>query len=108
MESRLLSMFTEKLISSAALLADLARKSPRERLAALLLNFSEKEGVKTSDDRFTLPMSREDISDYLGLTIETISRTLSAFARENLIKIDQRKIITLLAPDKIRELAEGF
>lgn len=108
MESRLLGIYTEKLVAGQKQLTDLARKSPRERVAAFLLNFAEKEGLKTAEDKFTLPMSREDISDYLGLTIETISRTLSAFSREDLIKIDQRKIITILARDKISELAEGI
>lgn len=107
METRLLGIYTDKLVDGQKQLTDLGRKSPRERLAAFLLNFSKIEGLKISDDRFTLPMTREDISDYLGLTIETISRTLSAFAREKLIKIEQRKIITLLAPDKIQEIGEG-
>lgn len=108
MENRLLGIYTDKLVDGQKQLTDLARKSPRERMAAFLLNFSKIESLKISDNRFTLPMTREDISDYLGLTIETISRTLSAFSRENLIRIDQRKIITLLAPDKISELAEGW
>ncbi|MEE8259262.1 MAG: cyclic nucleotide-binding domain-containing protein [Sphingomonadales bacterium] len=107
METRLLRIYTEKLVAGQKQLTDLARKSPRERLAAFLLTISEKEGLKTGTDSFKLPMSREDISDYLGLTIETISRTLSAFSRENLIKINKFKIITILESAKIREIAEG-
>ena len=107
MESRLLGIFADKLVSSQHQQADLARKSPRERLAAFLLGLSGKRGLNAGENVFRLPMSREDISDYLGLTIETISRTLSAFAKESLIKIDQRKTITLLAPEKLQDLADG-
>ena len=107
MASQLLGIFTDKLVSSQNQQGNIARKSPRERLAAFLMLLSAKEALIQGPNSFRIPMSREDISDYLGLTIETISRTLSAFAKENLIKIDQRKIITLLAPDKIRDLAEG-
>lgn len=108
MESRLLGMFTEKLISSQQQQGDLARKSPRERLATFLLALAEKKGIKEGENAFRLPMTREDISDYLGLTIETISRTFSAFTKDGYIKINQRKIITLLEPDKIKEIADGL
>jgi len=39
------------------------------------------------DDHFELPMLRSDIADHLGLTIETVSRTLTDFARKGLIKL---------------------
>ena len=39
-----------------------------------------------SGQRFMIPMSREDIGSYLGLVIETVSRTLNAFVREGLIE----------------------
>lgn len=107
MESRLLGMFTEKLVASQQQQGDLARKSPRERLATFLLGLSGKKGLREGENSFRIPMTREDISDYLGLTIETISRTFSAFTKEDLIKINQRKIITILAPEKIREIGEG-
>lgn len=107
MESRLLGMYAEKLISSQNQLADLARKSPKERLATFLLALSKRPSLSRGGNSYRIPMTREDISDFLGLTIETVSRTFSTFSKEGLIKIDQRKIITLLELDKIRDLAEG-
>jgi CRP/FNR family transcriptional regulator len=49
-------------------------------------------------------MSREEIGNYLGLTIETISRLFSRFAREGLIKIHQRDV-RILDLQAIKELA---
>jgi CRP/FNR family transcriptional regulator, nitrogen fixation regulation protein len=56
----------------------LSRRSAIERLANFLLNLGSRVGTETSVD---LPMSRYDIADYLGLTIETVSRMLSELER---------------------------
>ena len=55
-----------------------------------------------------LPMPRADIADYLGLTVETVSRTLGKLAREDLIALPGVYRVTLLRPDDLREIAEGF
>lgn len=107
LERRLLGKMTEKLLSSHSQLADLGRKSPKERLARFLLDLSKVESLRKPAGAFQLPMSREDISDYLGLTVETISRTLSSFAKDGLIKVDQFKTITLLKPKELHNLSEG-
>jgi CRP/FNR family nitrogen fixation transcriptional regulator len=60
----------------------LGRKSAREKIATFLLNIAER---LSADDRFELPMQRGDIADHLGLTIETVSRTLTRMARDGLI-----------------------
>lgn len=59
----------------------LGRKSAPEKLASFLLEMSQRLGSQS----FDLPMQRGDIADHLGLTIETVSRTLTRFAREGLI-----------------------
>ena len=62
----------------------LGRKTAQEKIATFLLDLAER---MHEDDRFELPMQRTDIADYLGLTIETVSRTLTQFARDGLIKL---------------------
>lgn len=64
-----------------------------ERLASLLLNLSARYAeLGYSGSRFQLRMSRADMGDYLGLTIETISRLLGRFRDEGWIKLDKRDI----------------
>lgn len=60
----------------------LARMSAEERLATFLLDVYCRSG---SSDEIVLPMSRADVADYLGLTVETVSRMISALARRGLI-----------------------
>jgi CRP/FNR family transcriptional regulator len=64
-----------------------------QRLAVFLLNFSQRLArLGYSATRFVLRMSREEIGNYLGLTLETVSRLFSKFARDGLIKVRQRDI----------------
>lgn len=107
MESQLFGMFSKKLVTNQNRIIDLARKSPRERLAAFLLTLAEKNDLKTQDGVLVLPLGHEDISDYLGLTIWTISRTLSGFAREGLIVVERRKRIRLKNEVELRKLAKA-
>jgi CRP/FNR family nitrogen fixation transcriptional regulator len=63
----------------------LGRKTAQEKLATFLLDMAER--LSKDDEHFELPMQRADIADHLGLTIETVSRTLTQFARSGLIRL---------------------
>jgi CRP/FNR family nitrogen fixation transcriptional regulator len=72
----------------------LGRKGACERVAAFLLDFAKRTSAAGS---IQLPMSRQDIADYLGLTIETVSRTLSQFESEGVIALPDRRSVTVVA-----------
>jgi len=74
----------------------LGRRNAQERLAIFLHQISARyRALGRSADRFLLPMSREDIASYLGLVIETVSRTLGKMQEEGLIAVSGREITVL-------------
>jgi CRP/FNR family nitrogen fixation transcriptional regulator len=79
----------------------LGRKTAQERLVAFLLEMSERLASKTSLD---LPMSRQDIADYLGLTIETVSRMLTQLERDGLIGLPTCRHVELRDRSALRSL----
>ncbi|MCK8462446.1 Crp/Fnr family transcriptional regulator [Aliiroseovarius sp. S1339] len=77
----------------------LSCKSARDRIAAFLSFLGDRIGVPLGRHVvFELPMPREDIADYLGLTRETVSRSLTELRRAKLIEIKNIHQIILLRP----------
>ena len=75
-----------------------------ERLAAFLLNLSQRFAARGySSTEFHLRMTREEIGSYLGLKLETVSRTLSQFQAQGLIAV-QNKHLRILKIDSLREM----
>ena len=67
----------------------LGRRSAIERVARFLIGLAGRMG---SLDTVSLPMSRQDVADYLGLTIETVSRTLTQMQVKGLVRVECRQV----------------
>lgn len=88
----------------------LAHKSAREKVASFLVTLAERTGTHIAGyTSCALPMSRADIADFLGLTVETVSRSLTRLRKENTIalEISQTVLIrdmpALIAAAQIRD-----
>jgi CRP/FNR family transcriptional regulator, nitrogen fixation regulation protein len=90
--------------SAQACIFLLGRRTAAERLAAFLLATAKRF---PANKPFDLPMSRADIADHLGLTIHTVSRTLSEFVRRDLISLDGPQSVMIEDYNNLRKLAEG-
>jgi CRP/FNR family transcriptional regulator, nitrogen fixation regulation protein len=82
----------------------LGRMTAIERVASFLLDMFERRGGTKNLD---LPMSRNDIADYLGLTIETVCRTLSAFKRDRVIAIPNAQRIELRDREALEAMSDA-
>ena len=76
-------------------------KSAQQRLACFLLEMSDR---LAASDALDLPMSRQDIADYLGLTIETVSRTMSQLVSDSAIGLPTSRRIVLRSRSALRTL----
>lgn len=86
----------------------LGRKTATERLATFLLSLADRaEDKQPVASPIRLPMSRSDIADYLGLTKETVSRVLSAFRRDRLVRLHAIDQVELLDRKALAHIAEG-
>ena len=78
-----------------------------QRFAAFLVNLSSRYATRGySSSSFQLRMSREEIGNYLGLTIESVSRLLSRFKKHGWLQVDKREL-TILDPHMLKGLAAG-
>jgi CRP/FNR family transcriptional regulator, anaerobic regulatory protein len=88
--SRLMS---REIVREHTLMMLLGSMNAEERLAAFLLNLSQRLKARGySPTEFHLRMSRAEIGSYLGMKLETVSRTFSAFQQQNLLEVDKRHI----------------
>ncbi|WP_295317700.1 helix-turn-helix domain-containing protein [Roseobacter sp.] len=86
----------------------LGRKSAAEKLASFLHVLFERVGEETDGKRqIMLPMSRSDIADFLGLTTETVSRTLTQMRKSGIIDIEDIYRVVVLRPDALLRLSLG-
>ncbi|MFM0316543.1 helix-turn-helix domain-containing protein [Paraburkholderia nemoris] len=93
MQDRLHKLLGEQIVREAAQMMVLGSLSADERVAAFLLDVSERNAQRGySSAEFNLRMTREDMGSYLGMTLETVSRTLSRFQKRGLIDTQGKHI----------------
>lgn len=96
---RLHEFATHELVIAQEQMTLIGRRSAEERIAAFLIAMRERwTRIRGPSVTIELPMQRLDIADFLGLTIETVSRTLTKLARDKVI---------LIVPDAVRVLDEA-
>jgi len=93
MQDRLHKLLGEQIVREAAQMMVLGSLSADERVAAFLLDVSTRNAQRGySSAEFNLRMTREDMGSYLGMTLETVSRTLSRFQKRGLIDTQGKHI----------------
>ncbi|NOX97378.1 MAG: Crp/Fnr family transcriptional regulator [Nitrospirae bacterium] len=102
---KMMKALGKELEEAQSKIRDLGLKNAREKMATFLLSQvspSEKSGDK--EKKLTLGLSRQEISDMVGLSQETVSRILSEFKKDKIIKTDRKEIV-ILKPDKLTSLS---
>ncbi len=107
LQAQLLKIMSKEIFDDQSLLLLLGKKSAEERLAALLLSLSGRYCRRGfSAYEFNLSMSRNDIGNYLGLAVETVSRLFTKFQERSIINA-QRKHVQILDAPALTRIATG-
>jgi CRP/FNR family transcriptional regulator len=113
LERRPLGIATHELTIAHDQMLLLGRKTAQERVASFIIAWAERSdlcpagGMPKPGQSLALPMTRTDLADHLGLTIETVSRALNLMKKQGLIALGNIHQITLLNPRRLAEIAAG-
>ena len=107
---RLLEMTLDELDAAREWMLVLGRKTAREKIASLLTIIARRDASLTprgavNSMTFDLPLTREAMADYLGLTLETVSRQMSALKRDGVISLEGKRRVSV--PDMGRLFEEA-
>lgn len=98
-------LMSKEITQDQQLLILLGKKSAEERVATFLLSLSVRHRQRgLSAVRFRLPMSRTDIGNYLGLTIETVSRSIGGLQKNGVLMVNN-KDIEILRPESLQSIS---
>jgi CRP/FNR family transcriptional regulator len=107
MHDQIMHIVGKEITTDQQMLMLLGKRNAEERLASFLLSLSsryKKRGL--SPKEFYLPMSRQDIGNYLGLAIETVSRLIARFQDEGILAVD-RKLITIRKLENLSSMVDS-
>ena len=97
-------LMSREITEDQQLITLLSKSSADARIAALLLSISMRNARRhLSSTRFRLSMSRVDIGNYLGLTVETVSRVFTRLQKTRVLQVNKREI-TILDETSLRQL----
>ena len=105
--ARLLEMTLDELDAAREWMLILGRKTAREKIASLMSIIARREASLTHESAhdgmvFELPLTREAMADYLGLTLETVSRQISALKREGIIQLEGKRRVVIPDFDRLQ------
>lgn len=108
LQNQMFRLLSREISNENQLLLTINKRSAEERIATFLLSLSSRfQKLGYSAKEYNLPMSRQEIGNYLGLTIETVSRLFTKFQRNGLVKIN-RKAISLENFPAIHAICDGY
>lgn len=101
---KILKEVTRRLAETENLAQNLATNDAEVRIAYMLMEFSEKYGVKSQEGvKIKLPVNREEMANYCGVTRETISRKLKRFEEVKIIELVGNKMLIIKDEEALRE-----
>jgi len=104
LQHQVFSLMSKEIYRDTNLMLLLGKSSAEERLAAFLVSLSTRYKQRGfSDKEFILSMSRQDIGNYLGLALETVSRLFTHMQEEKILKVN-RKHVKILDKEKLKSL----
>jgi CRP/FNR family transcriptional regulator len=104
---QLMRLASKEITADQRILSLLGKRSAEEKLATFLLSLSTRYKSRgLSATEFSLPMSRQDIGNYLGMALETVSRLFAHFREESLLKVNRREV-TITDLPRLNEMVEG-
>jgi CRP-like cAMP-binding protein len=104
-QERFLTLVAQQVLDAHTHLMILGRATANERVASFLISLWKRIGVE-DDDVLDVPMSRLDIADYLGLTIETVCRVLSELKRARIIEVPDARHLVVRDIEALQEQVE--
>lgn len=104
---RVLTARSKDLQSAQDQMVLLGRKTAIERISTFLLHLGKLQMGASGGASLHVPMTRADIADYLGLTIETVSRTLAKLKHDRIISLPEAVRVTVIDRDRLEEIAAG-
>lgn len=94
-----------QLDAAQQLITTLTKKTASEKVATFLTMLAERQHRDGEEFDIRLPMSRLDIADYLGLSIETVSRRLTALKKQNVISLPDRNTVHVCRFSQLEDMA---